>query len=56
VKNAQKLEQAENKIKQSLLKNKSDSMDLVMLKTQLKIANTHSVVQFNLTMRTQTFD
>lgn len=38
-----KLEQAQNKIKQSLLKIKSDSMDLVAVKTQLKIANT----QFN---------
>ena len=38
-----KLEQARNKIKQSLLKVKSDSMDLVAVKTQLKIANT----QFN---------
>jgi multidrug resistance efflux pump len=35
-----KLQQAENKIKQSLLKIKSDSMDLVAVKTQLKIANT----------------
>jgi multidrug efflux pump subunit AcrA (membrane-fusion protein) len=35
-----KLEQAENKIKQSLLKIKSDSIDLVAVKTQLKIANT----------------
>ena len=40
---ALKLEQARNKIKQSLLKVKSDSMDLVAVKTQLKIANT----QFN---------
>jgi multidrug resistance efflux pump len=38
-----KQEQARNKIKQSLLKIKSDSMDLVAIKTQLKIANT----QFN---------
>ena len=38
-----KLEQAQNKIKQSLLKIKSDSIDLVAVKTQLKIANT----QFN---------
>ncbi|MFV7236055.1 HlyD family secretion protein [Flavobacterium sp. ZB4R12] len=38
-----KLEQARNKIKQSLLKVQSDSMDLVAVKTQLKIANT----QFN---------
>jgi multidrug resistance efflux pump len=35
-----KLEQAQNKIKQSFLKIKSDSMDLVAVKTQLKIANT----------------
>ena len=35
-----KLEQAQNKIKQSLLKIKRDSMDLVAVKTQLKIANT----------------
>ncbi|MBY0244119.1 MAG: HlyD family secretion protein [Sphingobacteriaceae bacterium] len=35
-----KLEQAKNKIKQSVLKVKSDSMDLVAVKTQLKIANT----------------
>ena len=35
-----KLEQAQNKIKQSVLKIKSDSMDLVAVKTQLKIANT----------------
>lgn len=38
-----KQEQARNKIKQSLLKIKSDSMDLAAIKTQLKIANT----QFN---------
>ena len=38
-----KLEQAQNKIKQSVLKIKSDSIDLVAVKTQLKIANT----QFN---------
>ncbi|TRX39671.1 HlyD family secretion protein [Flavobacterium restrictum] len=38
-----KLEQANNKIKQSLLKIKSDSMDLEAIKTQVKIANT----QFN---------
>jgi multidrug resistance efflux pump len=38
-----KQEQARNKIKQSLLKIKSDSMDLIAIKTQLKIANT----QFN---------
>ena len=35
-----KIEQAQNKIKQSFLKIKSDSMDLVAVKTQLKIANT----------------
>jgi multidrug resistance efflux pump len=35
-----KLEQAQNKIKQSFLKIKSDSMDLLAVKTQLKIANT----------------
>lgn len=35
-----KLEQAKNKIKQSLLKIKSDSIDLVTVKTQIKIANT----------------
>ena len=35
-----KLEQAQNKIKQSLLKIKSDSIDLLAVKTQLKIANT----------------
>jgi multidrug resistance efflux pump len=35
-----KFEQAQNKITQSLLKIKSDSMDLVAVKTQLKIANT----------------
>jgi multidrug resistance efflux pump len=38
-----KTEQASNKIKQSLFKIKSDSIDLVAVKTQLKIANT----QFN---------
>ena len=38
-----KLEQAQNKIKQAVLKIKSDSIDLVAVKTQLKIANT----QFN---------
>ncbi len=38
-----KLEQARNKIRQSLLKVKSDSMDLEAVKTQIKIANT----QFN---------
>lgn len=35
-----KLEQAQNKIKQSVLKIKSDSMDLVAVRTQLRIANT----------------
>ena len=35
-----KLQQAQNKIKQALLKIKSDSMDLAAVKTQLKIANT----------------
>ncbi len=35
-----KLEQAQNKIQQSILKIKSDSMDLAAVKTQLKIANT----------------
>ena len=38
-----KLQQAQNKIKQAVLKIKSDSMDLVAVKTQLKVANT----QFN---------
>jgi multidrug resistance efflux pump len=38
-----KLQQAQNKIRQSLLKVKSDSMDLEAVKTQIKIANT----QFN---------
>ena len=38
-----KLEQAKNKIRQSFLKVKSDSMDLVAVKTQVKIATT----QFN---------
>jgi multidrug resistance efflux pump len=38
-----KLEQAQNKILQSILKVTSDSMDLVAVKTQVKIANT----QFN---------
>lgn len=38
-----KLEQARNKIKQALLKIKSDSMDLEAVKTQLRIA----VTQFN---------
>jgi multidrug resistance efflux pump len=35
-----KLEQAENKIKQSYLKIKSDSIDLVAVRVQLRIANT----------------
>jgi multidrug resistance efflux pump len=35
-----KLEQAQNKIKQSILKIESDSMDVVAVKTQLKIADT----------------
>jgi multidrug resistance efflux pump len=38
-----KLQQAQNKIRQGLLKVKSDSMDLEAVKTQIKIANT----QFN---------
>jgi multidrug resistance efflux pump len=38
-----KLEQARNKIRQSVLKVQSDSMDLEAVKTQIKIANT----QFN---------
>jgi multidrug resistance efflux pump len=38
-----KLEQAENKLKQARFKIKSDSIDLVAVKTELKIANT----QFN---------
>ncbi|MDN3676184.1 HlyD family efflux transporter periplasmic adaptor subunit [Flavobacterium paronense] len=38
-----KLQQAKNKIKQSILKVKSDSMDLVAVRTQVKIATT----QFN---------
>jgi multidrug resistance efflux pump len=38
-----KLEQARNKIRQSILKVTSDSVDLVAVKTQVKIANT----QFN---------
>ncbi|WP_293896234.1 HlyD family efflux transporter periplasmic adaptor subunit [Flavobacterium sp.] len=38
-----KLKQAKNKIRQSLLKVKSDSMDLIAVRTQIKIANT----QFN---------
>ena len=40
-----KLEQSQNKIKQAVLKIKSDSMDLEAVKTQIKIANT----QFNRT-------
>lgn len=42
IKNEQKLkiEQAQNKIKQSVLKIKSDSIDLVAVKTTVKIANT----------------
>jgi multidrug resistance efflux pump len=43
-----KLEQAQNKIKQSLLKIKSDSMDLLAVKTQLKIANTQYNRSFQL--------
>jgi multidrug resistance efflux pump len=35
-----KLEQAKNKIRQAALKVKSDSMDLVAVRTQIKIANT----------------
>jgi len=38
-----KLQQAQNKIRQGILKVKSDSMDLEAVKTQIKIANT----QFN---------
>jgi len=38
-----KIKQAENKLRQSVLKIKSDSMDLIAVKTQLKIATT----QFN---------
>ena len=38
-----KMQQAQNKIRQSLLKVKSDSVDLVAVKTQIRIANT----QFN---------
>lgn len=38
-----KLQQAQNKIKQAIFKIQSDSMDLVAVKTQIKIANT----QFN---------
>lgn len=40
---ALKIEQAKNKIRQSLLKIKSDSIDVIAVKTQLKIATT----QFN---------
>lgn len=42
-----KLEQARNKVTQSLFKIKSDSIDLIAVKTQLKIANT----QFNRTVQ-----
>jgi multidrug resistance efflux pump len=35
-----KLQQAKNKIKQTVLKVKSDSIDLIAVKTQVKIANT----------------
>jgi len=42
-----KLEQAKNKVTQSLFKIKSDSIDLIAVKTQLKIANT----QFNRTVQ-----
>jgi multidrug resistance efflux pump len=44
-----KLEQAANKLKQAQFKIKSDSIDLVAVKTQLKIANTqfNRVVQLN---------
>jgi len=45
-----KLEQAQNKILQSLLKIKSDSMDLVAVKTLLKIANT----QYNRSLQLNT--
>ena len=38
-----KLEQAKNKVRQAVLKIKSDSIDLVAVRTQIKIANT----QFN---------
>jgi multidrug resistance efflux pump len=38
-----KIQQAKNKVRQSILKVKSDSMDLVAVKTQIKIATT----QFN---------
>ncbi|WP_394759137.1 HlyD family secretion protein [Flavobacterium sp.] len=44
-----KLQQAKNKIKQAVFKVKSDSMDLVAVRTQLKIANTQfdRAVQLN---------
>jgi multidrug resistance efflux pump len=44
-----KVEQAINKIKQAVLKIKSDSIDLIAVKTQLKIANTQSIraIQLN---------
>lgn len=42
-----KLEQAQNKIRQSVLKIRTDSMDLVAVKTQLKIA----ITQFNRSMQ-----
>ena len=42
-----KLQQAQNKIRQSVLKIRTDSMDLVAVKTQLKIATT----QFNRAMQ-----
>lgn len=44
-----KLQQAQNKVRQSLLKIQSDSMDLVAAKTQLQIANTqyYRSVQLN---------
>ncbi len=41
-----KLEQSKNKIRQAVLKVKSDSMDLEAVKTQIKIAN----IQFNRTV------
>jgi multidrug resistance efflux pump len=43
-----KLEQAQNKIRQSILKVKSDSMDLEAVKTQIKIANTQYSRSVNL--------
>ena len=43
-----KLEQAKNKILQSILKVKSDSMDLEAVKTQIKIANTQFSRSVNL--------